>query len=282
LAVLLLSQGRYEEGFALFEARHLLAQYAKPELPYAEWRGEPVAGKRLLIWPEQGFGDQIQFARFAPVLQAMGAQVTLICWPALERLFQQSLGVQVIAAQGEISFEDPDYWVMAMSLAGRLGLATDTLPNAPYLRAEAPARPPAGGVRVGLMTRGAAAFANDVNRSLSAEAAQALRALPVETLDLAPEATGAQDFGDTAAIVAGLDLVISVDTAVAHLAGAMGKPCWVLLPAEGADWRWLRERRDSPWYPSVRLYRQGAPGDWAPVLAEVTADLARLAAPEPM
>jgi ADP-heptose:LPS heptosyltransferase len=150
-----------------------------------------------------------------------------------------------------------------------------TVPNAPYLTASAPppALPP--GLRVGLMTRGAAHYGADATRSLSDEAAEALRALPAAAMvDLAPEATGARDFADTAAIVQALDLVISVDTAVAHLAGAMGKPVWILLPAENTDWRWLRERRDSPWYPTARLYRQ-APGEgWEAVVAAVLRDLA--------
>ncbi|MDB5445075.1 MAG: putative repeat protein [Phenylobacterium sp.] len=275
-AVLLLSQGRYPEGFALFEARHRLAQYAKPELPFAEWRGEAVAGKRILIWPEQGLGDQIQFARFAPVLKARGAQVTLLCWRPLARLFAASLGVEVIAADGAVEFPDPDGWVMAMSLAERLGVTLETLPSQPYLRAAGPGPELPPGFKVGLVTRGNPVYGNDPNRSLPPAAAAALRGLPAQIIGLTLEETGARDFADTAAIVDQLDLVISVDTAVAHLAGAMGKPCWVLLPAAWQDWRWLRERRDSPWYPSVRLYRQSVPGDWGEVVGEIEADLAAL------
>jgi tetratricopeptide (TPR) repeat protein len=278
LAVLLLSLGRYAEGFALFEARHQLPQYAKPALPYPEWGGEPLAGKRLLIWPEQGFGDQIQFARFARVARERGAEVTLLCWPPLERLFSSSLGVQVIAAQGAVEFPDPDFWVMTMSLAARFEATLESLPAEPYLFAPHPPAPSPDrlGLRVGLMTRGAAIYANDANRSLSYEAEAALRAMPVDIVGLAPEETGAGDFADTADVIAGLDLVVTVDTAVAHLAGAMGKACWVLLPAAWQDWRWLRERRDSPWYPSVRLYRQANAGDWAPVVEAVRRDLGRL------
>ncbi len=277
LGLLLLSLGRYPEGFALMEARHRLEAYRKPELPYPEWTGGEVAGKRILIWPEQGLGDQIQFARFAPALKAMGAQVTLLCWPALTRLFAAALGVEVLSAAGEVSFPDPDGWVMACSLAGRLGATPASLPNAPYL---APvgrwARPLPAGFRVGLMTSGNPIYVNDRNRSLSPAEAEALRALPAQLIDLSPASTGAGDLADTADLVAELDLVVTVDTAVAHLAGAMGKPCWVLLPARGTDWRWMRARRDSPWYPSIRLYRQRTPGDWSGVVAEVEADLRRL------
>ncbi|CAN7282214.1 tetratricopeptide repeat protein [Phenylobacterium sp. LjRoot225] len=279
LAILLLSQGRYAEGFALFEARHAMDAYVKPRLPFSEWPGGDVAGRKILIWPEQGFGDQIQFARFAPILKAKGADVTLVCWPPLERLFAGSLGVRVIPARGEISFPDPDGWVMACSLAARLGVTVETVPGAPYLQSASPwpkALPP--GVKVGLMTAGNRANANDRNRSLSGREAEALRSLPAQVIDLDPAATGAADFADTAAIVEQLDLVISVDTAVAHLAGAMGKPCWVLLPVQGLDWRWMRGRRDTPWYPSMRLYRQATPGDWAPVLGEIAADLEILVA----
>lgn len=278
-ATLLLSLGRYPEGFALMEARHELEAHRKPALPYPEWTGGEVAGKRILIWPEQGFGDQIMFARFAPWLQARGAEVSLLCWPPLARLFAGSLGVQVLAAAGAVDFPEPDGWVMCCSLAGRLGLTPDSLPNAPYLApVSAWARPLPDGFKVGLMTAGNPVYANDANRSLPERAAAQLRELPAQIVDLRPSETGAADFADTAALIARLDLVITVDTAVAHLAGAMGKPCWILLPALATDWRWMRGRRDSPWYPSVRLYRQAAPGDWSAVISEIAADLAALAA----
>lgn len=275
LGLLLLSLGRYREGFALVEARHALDALQKPKLPYPEWAGGPVAGRRILIWPEQGLGDQIQFARFAPILRDQGADVTVICWPPLQRLFADSLDVRVVAAAGEVSFPDPDGWVMACSLAARLGVTPETIPAGPYLHAARPwPRPLPAGCKIGLMTNGNPTNGNDRNRSLSPDAAARLRALPAQVVDLSPAATGARDFADTASLMAELDLVISVDTSVAHLAGALGKPCWVLLPARGLDWRWMRERRDSPWYPSLRLYRQTTPGDWGPVVREIEADLA--------
>jgi len=268
LAELLLAGGDYAEGFALWEHRHDLADRARPPLPFPEWRGEPLAGRRLLIWPEQGFGDQIMFARFAPVLREMGAEVTLLCWPGLTRLFEASLGVRVQSASGAVEFPDPDFWVMTMSVAGRLGLTPETLPGAPYLRAPLAAPRPVG-FRVGVMPSGGA---EPIGRSLPADQAARLLALPAEMVDLSPQATGAKDFADTAAIVESLDLVISVDTSVAHLTGAMGKPCWTLLKDQ-PDWRWLRRRADSPWYPSMRLYRQPAAGDWASVVDQVASDL---------
>jgi hypothetical protein len=274
LALLLLSQGRFAEGFELFEARHDLPNIAKPPLPYPEWRGEPLNGKRLLIWPEQGYGDQIQFARFAPILAAQGAQVTLLCRPGLERLLGGSLGVEVKAAAGAVDFPDPDYWVMTVSLAARMGVTLETLPGEPYLRSPEPVTPPAPGFKVGLVTSGSAAHANDANRSLPPDAAARLRRLDATIVELDPAKSGARDFAETAAIIAGLDLVISVDTSAAHLAGAMGKPCWVLIPALNTDWRWLRDREDSPWYPSIRLYRQARARDWTAELDRIEADLA--------
>jgi hypothetical protein len=279
LAVLLLSQGRFPEGFALLEARHELTGMKKPDLPFPEWRGEDLAGKRLTIWPEQGFGDQIQFARFAPILKDLGAEVTLFCRPQLVRLFQASLGVEVLAAEGAVEFPDPDYWVMQGSLAARLGIAVDAIPNAPYLRAPA-AWPPLGeGFKVGLKTEGNPGHHNDANRSLPAQTAQRMRGLPARIVELDPAASGARDFADTAALLEQLDLVICVDTSVAHLAGALGKRVWVLVPGVDTDWRWLRGRTDSPWYPSMRLYRQGRGESWDAVVDRVAADLTAKVAP---
>lgn len=276
LGVLLLSRGRYPEGFRFFEARHALPRLAKPPLPFPEWRGEPLSGKRLLVWPEQGFGDQIQFARFIPMLTAQNVEVTVLCRPGLERLFAQSLGVAVKAAEGAVDFPDPDAWVMGGSLPARMAVTLDTIPSEPYLRAAGPPPAPWAGLRVGVMSAGNPEHSNDANRSLSPDDARRLRAIDATIVELNPAVSGANDFADTAAIIAGLDLVVSVDTAVAHLAGAMGKPCWVLIPAVSTDWRWLRDRTDSPWYPSMRLYRQATPGDWAPELARIAADVSAL------
>jgi tetratricopeptide (TPR) repeat protein len=277
LATLVLADGRFDEGFALYEGRHALPAMAKPNLSAPEWRGEEVAGKRVLIWPEQGFGDQIMFARFAGLLKARGADVTLLCRPGLVRLFEGSLGVRTLGAQGAVDFPDPDFWVMTCSLAWRFGVTPQTVPGEPYLRAPAPGPPPSGAFKVGLVVRGNPGHLNDANRSLPPEMAERLRRLPGEVIDLDPAATGARDFADTATIIDQLDLVVSVDTAIAHLAGAMGKPTWVLLSAIETDWRWLKDRSDSPWYPAMRLYRQQTRGDWEPVLRQVAQDAALLA-----
>jgi hypothetical protein len=272
VATMRLQDGDWREGPRLYEARLRDAgsvEWTPPQLPFPRWAGEPLDGRRVLIWPEQGFGDQIMFARFALALQARGCDVTLVCAAALESLFRANLPVRVRPATGSIEFPDPDVWIWCGSLMAALVQDEADIPGAPYLRSD--------GVtpvsfRVGLATRGNPMHENDLARSLPPELAAALLALP-GCGSILPEDTGARDFAETAAIIAGLDLVIAVDTAIAHLAGAMGKPCWILLAASPTDWRWMRGRSDSPWYPSARLFRQPTVGDWASVVARVTTEL---------
>lgn len=267
LGMLLLADGRYGEGWPLFEARREVPalRINRPNLACPEWRGEDLAGRRLLVIAEQGLGDQIQYARFLPQLVARGAEVTFACAPSLAPLFER-LGATLLPIAPGLTLPPADYWTLMMSLPLRLGLQLENLDGAPYLRALGNA-----GGGIGVVARGAAAHSNDRFRSLDAKAAGDLLALG---RDLSPEATGARDFRDTAEIIAGLDLVISVDTSVAHLAGALGKPVWILLSGVETDWRWLRGRADSPWYASARLYRQETAGDWGSVMRRVAADLA--------
>ena len=273
LGLTLLGQGRWAEGFAHYDAWRLIPDNPTrpaPDIGVPVWAGEPVAGKNLLVWGEEGFGDQIMYARFAPLLRDAGAQVAWVCHAALVRLVQQGLGMPAAATGGELKIVGADYLVPTSRLPVVLMQSLEGPPPAPYL---APPKPNvAPRLNVGVVARGNPLHDNDRFRSLPADAAAELMALP-GAVSLAPAETGARDFWDTAGIVMGLDLVITVDTSVAHLAGALGKPCWVLLSAWGCDWRWGVGSRQTPWYPSLRLFRQTRPGDWAGVLGEVKAAL---------
>ncbi len=282
LGGLCLSLGRYPEGWPLLGARAALHPDVAPalNLPYPEWRGEPLDGKSLLVWVEQGFGDQIQMSRFVNTLKAKGAaRVTLGCRPVLAHLFSTLAGVDGIvpvAVRASASVGPHDYWSRYFSLPEHLGITLATLSGEPYLSAPADRRDrwadgPSRMGGVGLVWQASPTGFNAVNKGLPSAVAQ--RLLDRGAISLQPEHTGAADFADTAAIIARLDLVISIDTAVAHLAGAMGKPCWTLLPFIQCDWRWLRDRGDSPWYPSMRLYRQARPQDWSPTIDQVLRDL---------
>ena len=267
----LLRAGQYAEGFRLYdEAWRTVARGQWLDLPLPRWRGENLAGARFLISGEQGFGDQIMFARFAKLLQAYGAEVIWPCERPLSRLFSQCLGFHSEPPGGG---PEAAYYCPSGQLPLHFFPPLTEPPSGPYLLTP-PARP-ASGAKVGIVTRGDPKHAHDAVRSLPLDLAAELISSP-RTVSLHPEDTGAADFHDTAAIIAGLDLVISVDTSVAHLAGAMGKPVWILLSSEWCDWRWMRDRHDSPWYPSARLFRQPTPGDWTSVVGEVLAGLRTL------
>jgi len=237
-----------------------------PTLSFPEWRGEPLAGRSILIWPEQGFGDQIMFARFAAPLVAAGAQVTMLTPPPLMELLSP-LPVTRLAAAGSVAIPRHDFWIMAGSIPGRLGIDLRRLPAEPYL----PGR--ADGKGIGVAWRGDPRHHNDQHRSLPPDLGHALVSLP-GARSLLPEDSGARDFRETAAMIDALALVITVDTSIAHLAGAMGKPVWILLPHANPDWRWMRAHSDSPWYPSARLFRQPAPETWPSVISDVRRALA--------
>lgn len=259
-----LREGDFAEGWPLFESRsvEISAQIrGRPKLSFPEWRGEAVDS--LLVFTEQGYGDQIQFARYVRLLVQRGVDVTFVCAPGLMGLFEP-LGARLVPAVGGQSLPRCHAWAMLLSLPYLMGTRLETIPGAPYL----PGKP--GGAGVGVMVAGHPGHVRDAERSLPSSAAARLLAAP-GAVNLAPEATGARDFLETARIIDGLAEVISVDTAVAHLAGAMGKPVRLLLPFV-PDWRWLRDRSDTPWYPSMRLYRQPRRGDWDAVLDALAAD----------
>jgi hypothetical protein len=266
-----LAAGDYGAGWFWYEARRVAFpdKLVAPPFGFPEWRGEPVSN--LLVWPEQGLGDMVQFARYLAPLHARGIKVTMVCPPELARLFA-ALPAAIVPKSSSMVLPAQDRWIMAGSLALASGPPYEPPPPARFI-----ARPSRHG-GIGVMSAGAAHHDNDANRSLPPDVAAELLALP-NAVSLRPEDTGASDFQDTADLIAGLDLVITVDTAVAHLAGSLGKPTWVLLPAVRTDWRWQKVRTDSPLYPSVRLFRQTTPGDWAGVLAELRQALATAALP---
>jgi Flp pilus assembly protein TadD len=300
---LLLRQGRLPEGWRYLEARSWQPARVLAAVTCPRWQGEPLAGKALLIAYEAGHGDMIQFCRYAAVLKAQGARaITLVCHPALTELFSTLRGVDaVVSLNDPIPAENLDYWTPLLSLPYRCGTLLDSIPAAlPYLYA-APERVakwasliPAEGLRVGLVWKGNPNFENDADRSLPTLdilaplwAVQGMRFISLQKgagadeaahpppnqplLDIGP---ALEDFADTAAAIMNLDLVICVDTAVAHLSGALNKPCWLLLPAYKPDWRWLTGRADTPWYPGVmRLFRQTTMGDWGAVVAKVAGAL---------
>lgn len=276
LGLTLLALGDYAAGWPLYERRREVFAMAAPKLPIPEWTGQPLAGQRIAVFPEQGVGDAIQFARFLPLLVEQGAQVLLLCQPSLSALFAGAFpGVEAKALVGQIDLGEIDVWAPMLSIPHRLGVTLETLPARPYLAATS--RPPGEVLRIGLTTMGNANHENDARRSLDPQSARRLRDLPgVDVVSLHPEDSGARDFAQTAQIIAGLDLVISVDTSVGHLAGAMGKRTFLLVPGIGTDWRWMTGRDDSPWYPNHRLFRSGIDGGWAPVVDRVAEAVAQL------
>lgn len=308
LAALLLSLGQYEEGWPLFEARYHHEGFVHIEtrarLACNQWDGDVLDGKSLLIWQEDGLGDMIQFARYLPLLKARGAaKITVTCAPPLRRLFELIDGVDEVIDHGAAMERSAafDCWTSLMSAPLHLGTTLRTIPPWLPLHAEPAlagnwrerlaAMPP--GAKIGLAWKGNPRHHNDRYRSLPSLAALEplwdVAGVSFVSLQHGPAdaAASAQpvfhpgadiaDLADTAAIIAHLDLVISVDTAIAHLAASLGKPCWIMLPSHDTDWRWMHGREDSPWYPEgVRLFRQGRDESWAAVIARVRTQLTNM------
>ncbi len=294
-----LTMGDYDSGWRDFAARWRLPAYARFQrsFPQPPWQGEPLQGKRIFLYAEQGFGDTIQMIRFAPGLMARGASVCVEVQPALTDLIARNLKGATIISQGA-PVPAFDFHCALMDVPRALTISLENLPAPERYLAADPARGERfkrgtmAQKRIGLCWTGRVQHENNANRSLSLTNLAPLWCYTeVEWISLqrlVPDADRAaltasplqdwgsdfMDFSATAAAIEALDLVITVDTAIAHLAGALGKEVWILLPFAG-DWRWLMNRTDSPWYPTARLFRQEKRGTWDSVIQAV-AEVLRL------
>lgn len=309
-ALALLASGDLRRGFEAYDVRFDLNDPTMRfdlklrrvrSIPIPLWNGEDLAGKALYLYAEQGAGDTIQFARFIPLLARRGARVIFDCPPDLIRLMSGVPGIAELRSQvGEMAPPKADFQLPLMSLARGFGVTLETVPaKVPYLRPPLAIigpnvpRPPGVRFAIGIVWAGRPEHANDHNRSMPLSQFLKLADLPGVALyslqkgpraqDLAALSVNAlvydlgsqiQDFVDTARMIEQLDLIISIDTSVVHLAGALGRPCFVLLPFT-PDWRWLNGRDDTPWYPTVRLFRQTRPTDWEGVMQRVRATIAQ-------
>ena len=315
LGISLLREGRFSEGWSEYEWRFapdrqsyqriLLPDYDKPM-----WAGESLAGKVIVLHPEQGLGDQIQFARYAKQLKSMGATVWLRTTPALAPLLSTIEGVDRVLS-ADLGLDDVfDYWAFYLSLPHCFATTLDTLPaQVPYLVSD-PVKvemwrkwldeqaPEKGNLpRIGLVWAGRSTHDNDWNRSIPLAQFDSLAVVPAHfvslqfgerasdlkdsssRLKLIDASPLINDFADAAALIENLDLLITVDSAPAHLAGALGRSVWTLIPCV-PDWRWMIDRSDSPWYPTMRLFRQQSLGDWHGAIQAVCAALCEHYAPE--
>ena len=303
-SLLHLEHGRFKQGWIDHEWRwktvHFENSIDQRDVALPLWRGQCLDGKTIVLGSEQGLGDTLQCARFAPMLAARGATVILEVQRALVDLLGTVDGVRQVLPRGA-ALPPADYWCPLMSVPLALGIEADTIPAFPrYLDSDPAKRAawaqrlgPRSAPRVGLVWSGNPTHGNDASRSIVFEEFAAMLPPGLEYVslmkDIRPSDAAAlaarpdvrcfaehlHDFTDTAALCDELDLVVSVDTSVAHLAGALGRPTWILLPLV-VDWRWMRERSDSPWYPSARLLRQSGVNDWSAVRREVRAGLAAL------
>jgi len=302
-ALHLIARGKLHEGFALREAlmgplgwkRRTTTQ---PPRDVPEWKGESLSGKSIAIWSEFGLGDEIFFLRFAKIMrERCGAKrVVVVCQAPLVELYEASLDAgDVVDVRDAANLSGIDYWVFPHAIPAQLPLELDALPpTVPYLRApeavasKLPEVAP-GKLKVGIVFKGNPTHENDASRSLPSLAvlndlfkvdgieffSLQKGAGADEAAEYAEQRGNFHDVGahlntmaETASVIAALDLVLTVDTSVAHVAGAMGKPVWLMLPSYG-DWRWHYTREDSPWYPTMRLFRRRFGCDWSEVVARI-------------
>jgi tetratricopeptide (TPR) repeat protein len=305
MAEALLLRGDFEGGWEQYEWRFKLANAPKlmPPSDKPQWDGSPLPPGKLMLIADQGYGDVIQFCRYIPWAAERAPEPALACSPEILPVVEQQRGVGLVFDHWE---KRPDFeaFIPLSGLPRLHGTRLETVPApVPYLHAE-PARTaqwaerlnallPRGYRRIAIAWAGRPTHTNDRNRSTALATFAPLSTLrdtvlvtlqkgPAQSqiglywgraplINLGPEI---RDYADTMAILDNLDLLVTVDTSVGHLAGAMGKPVWIMLPF-APDWRWLLDRQDSPWYPSVRLFRQKVPRQWEPVVAEIAAELGR-------
>lgn len=305
-ALALLAGGDFARGFAAYDVRFDLDDPSMGfdrklrtvrSVPLPLWQGEDLAGRSLYVYAEQELGDTLQFARFLPLVAQRGARILFDCPAELMHMFANFPGVAELRQEGA-PLPQADFHLPMMSLPHRLGVTLANLPaQVPYVAAPTTgpvlARPAGTRLAAGIVWAGRPQHANDRNRSLTLDELLVLADVAGLTLyslqkgkraddiagigaralvhDLGPSI---QDFADTARLMMQLDVVITVDTAVAHLAGALGRPVFVLLPYT-PDWRWMGAREDSPWYPTMRLFRQATPQDWPGVVRRIHEALVR-------
>jgi Tfp pilus assembly protein PilF len=303
LGMILLKLGQYEEGWAKAEWRYFCdPRFPARALPKPRWNGEDLRGRTLLIHAEQGFGDTIQFSRYVPLASARGGKVVFECPPEQRRLFECFPNVQHLVTAGDV-LPEFDLHCPTMSLPLAFGTTVETVPSEVYLQANLERveywRARMGqetphihaGLRrwkIGMVWAGKPTHTDDRNRSMALSELAPLASVDAAFYSLQKGVAARQvserpgglklleyseeflDFAETAAFIANLDLVIAVDTSVAHLAGAMGKPVYLLLP-KVSEWRWMLRRSDTPWYPHTRLFRQERWRDWTAPVNEIVA-----------
>lgn len=294
LSQVLLMLGDFQQGWEEYEWRWRLEGNKPRVFSQPLWDGSDIRGKTILLHTEQGFGDAIQFIRYAPLVSERGARVVVECQRELAEVFRGVAGVEQVVIQGE-DLPEFDLSCPLLSLPRLFDTDLGNIPaGIPYIRADHQLREKwkgrvqrEAGLKAGLVWAGGPRHKKDRYRSCSLEVFAPLGAVegvifyslqkgeaagqvqdPPRGMNLVDHTDEIGDFSDTAALIENLDVVISVDTAVAHLAGALGRPVWTLIPY-APDWRWMLDREDSPWYPTMRLFRQPVMGDWATVIGRV-------------
>ena len=299
LALALLRDGDFARGWKEFEwrLRHPHLNLAR-DFTQPQWRGQDIAGQTILLHAQGGFGDVLQFVRYAPLVAQRGAKVLLECKAELVSLLQSVKGVQAVISRGQ-ALPPFDWHSPLPSLPLAFGTSLETIPaDVPYLSPPPPAQAlwkqrvgEGPSFKIGLVWAGRSFQSNHLQifaplgkipgvRFFSLQKGPQSVQQPPAGMDLKDFTADLRDFADTAALIQQMDLVIGVDTAVVHLAGALAKPVWVLIPCR-SDFRWLLDRCDSPWYPTMRLFRQIRPGDWDTPTAQMAAALRSKVFPPP-